>query len=64
LTSELMAYLRMLASPENSWRVTLDEKGRILWSSAEGVRTRQPKAGFGARLQSTISGLLPIRGQL
>ena len=42
----------------------LDEKGRLTWTSGDEVRKKQPKASFGARMQSTISGVLPIRGQL
>lgn len=63
-TEELMAYLKMLAMPQNAWQVTLDDRGRLRWSSTEEERAQPPKAGFGARIQSTISGLLPIRGQL
>ena len=64
LTRELLAYVKTLIRPENSWAVSRDARGRLLWSSDQGVQTKEPPAGFAAKLLSGISGVLPIQGQL
>ena len=49
---------------ENSWRVTLDEDGDVVWA-AEGVRvTRQPARSGWQRVLDGFFGILPIRDQL
>jgi len=64
LTRELLAYVGTLTATENSWKLTLNERGRMTWCSDGEVRTKEPKAGFGSKSLSVISGILPIRGQL
>jgi putative cardiolipin synthase len=64
LTGALLDYVARLTAPENAWTVTRDDRGRLTWSSNGEVRSREPKAGFGPRTLSIISGVLPIRGQL
>jgi putative cardiolipin synthase len=64
LTRELLAYVKTLIRPENSWAVSRDARGRLTWSSDQGAQTKEPAAGFAAKLLSGISGVLPIQGQL
>ena len=64
LTKELLAYLKTLVSPENSWELKLDSKGRVIWTAGGEVLTKEPRAGFSATILSGISGLLPIQSQL
>jgi putative cardiolipin synthase len=54
---------RMMASA-NSWRVYLDEKDRIRWISAEGIRTSQPARNTWQRVQDFFYRWIPIEGQL
>jgi len=50
--------------PENSWQVTLDEQGKLLWQSGDEVLTRQPAGSIWKRLGDTFFGLLPIDTQM
>jgi putative cardiolipin synthase len=54
---------RMMA-PANAWRVYLDEKDRMRWISAEGVRTSQPARSTWQRVQDFFYRWIPIEGQL
>ena len=62
---ELLAerFERMM-QPENAWRVYLDEKGRLRWTSTAGTVTRQPARSFGQRVADFFFRLLPLEGQL
>jgi putative cardiolipin synthase len=49
---------------DNSWRVGLDERGKLFWE-ADGMRvTRQPARSAWQRLQDAFLGILPIGDQL
>ncbi len=54
--------------PQNSFRVYLDERGRLRWSSTKGgettVLTKEPGTSWWQRLSAGFMRLLPIRGQL
>ena len=50
--------------PENSWRVTLDERGHLQWQSGDNVLTRQPAGSAWQRMGDTLFGLLPIDNQM
>ena len=50
--------------PDNAWRVTLDDQGRLTWTSGKGTTHLQPARGFGQRIADFFFGLLPIKDQL
>jgi putative cardiolipin synthase len=49
--------------PANSWRVGLDENGKLYWASTAGVVTKQPALNGWQRVQMWFFGILP-EGQL
>ena len=49
---------------DNAWHVTLDDEGRLAWSSADRTTQLQPARNFGQRIADFFYGLLPIKGQL
>jgi putative cardiolipin synthase len=51
-------------SPDNSWRVELDEEGNMSWHSSEGVLTRQPAGSLWRRVADFFYGLMPIDKQM
>ena len=50
--------------PENSWRVTLDEEGRLRWESSDRVTYSQPADGFWQRFKDFIFTPLPVENQI
>jgi putative cardiolipin synthase len=64
LAREVMLELEEDMSPNNAWRVTLDEEDRLVWESAAGKVYRQPARGFGQRIADFLYSLLPIKDQL
>jgi putative cardiolipin synthase len=53
-----------LMSPENAWRVYLDEDNQMKWKSSSGTVTRQPARHFWQRVSDFFFRLLPIESQL
>ena len=51
-------------SPENAWKVSLDDQGRLQWGSGTGVRHLQPARHLGQRIADFVYRLLPIQDQL
>jgi len=49
--------------PANSWRVLMDERGRLSWESSAGVVTRQPAQSWWQRVQAWFFKVIP-EGQL
>jgi putative cardiolipin synthase len=49
--------------PSNSWRLGLDEKGKLFWESSVGVVTRQPAQNGWQRFQMWFFGIVP-EGQM
>jgi len=47
-------------SPANSWRVTMDEEGWLLWTNGDEAVRRQPAQGFRQRLEEFLLNLLPM----
>jgi len=64
----VVEYLDEGIRPENSYRVTLDERGALTWTTRNGdeVATfdREPEAGFWKRLTAKIVEWLPVDSQL
>ena len=61
---ELASELEVLMHPDNAWRVELDEKGRMTWTSSAGTVTRQPARSGGQRVSDFFFRLLPLESQL
>jgi len=59
LGQELAAKIKYLMEPQNSWRVTLDEKGKLIWVSHDGTLTRQPAQNFWQRVQDVFFKIFP-----
>ena len=51
-------------SPANSWRVFLNEDGKLRWESVEGIVKKQPARSGGQRFQDGFYSLLPIEKHL
>jgi putative cardiolipin synthase len=49
---------------DNSWRVELDEDGKLFWQAGDLRVERQPARGGWQRFQDAIFGILPIDNQL
>lgn len=62
------AFLDEGVHPDNAYRVTLDERGRTIWSTQVDGQTktwtRDPETTFGRRFMNGLLGLLPIEDQL
>jgi len=51
-------------APENSWRVSLNERGSLVWQSQDGEVYREPETGFWRRAASRVLSWLPIEKYL
>lgn len=51
-------------SPENSWRVTADDNGKLTWSSENEMLEFQPAGSIWRRLADSIIGLFPVDSQM
>jgi len=54
----------LLTSPENAWRVTVNEEDKLQWESSEGIVYTQPARHFGQRVSDFFLRILPIESQL
>ncbi len=50
--------------PENSWRVLLDDKNRLVWKSGDSVIRNEPARSFWQLFQSGFFGLFDLDDQL
>jgi putative cardiolipin synthase len=64
LAKQMHADFEWMIDPSNAWQVTLNEKGKLRWTSAEGTIKRQPASSFGQRISDFFYRLLPLEGQL
>jgi putative cardiolipin synthase len=68
LTARLLAYMAKGVAPENSYRLMLDENGKLIWlteTDGEEVRYhKDPLSTFGQRFMSGFIGVLPVESQL
>ena len=46
LAAELKAAMLRDMQGENAWRLSLDEKGKVVWTNSEESRTKQPSRNF------------------
>jgi phosphatidylserine/phosphatidylglycerophosphate/cardiolipin synthase-like enzyme len=49
--------------PANAWRVTLNEKGSLEWTSDRGTVKRQPALSFVQRIIEFFITFMPIKDQ-
>jgi putative cardiolipin synthase len=59
LAEELAQKIEYLMQPENSWRVKLDDKGRVIWVSGDTILKRQPAQSSWQRIQDVFFKLFP-----
>jgi putative cardiolipin synthase len=59
LAEEVAAIAERDMAPSNSWRVLLDEDGKLFWESSAGVVTRQPAQNYWQRIQMWFFGIAP-----
>jgi putative cardiolipin synthase len=70
LSRQVSEQLNLLMSPDNSWRVFLNERvflndrNKLRWESSAGVVSSQPARNFWQRIADVFYGLLPIEKQL
>jgi putative cardiolipin synthase len=64
LGEEISEVLDQYLAPENSWRVKLDDKGRLKWVSGAGTIEKEPARSGWQRISVGFFGLLPIEDQL
>ena len=63
LAAEVAAIAERDMAPANSWRVLMDENGKLSWESDAGVVTRQPAQSSWQRVQAWFFKIVP-EGQL
>lgn len=56
--------IRYAMAPENSWQVTLDERGDLLWQSSGQQVNHDPDVGFWRRAASRFLSWLPLEKYL
>ena len=64
LAAELGAILERDTAPENAWRVTTDDRGRLEWTSNTTTLTRQPANGLLQRFLEFFVNWLPLKDQV
>ncbi|MFC1859562.1 phospholipase D-like domain-containing protein [Thermodesulfobacteriota bacterium] len=64
LCGELADQFDGLMTPENAWRVTVNEKNQLSWESSAGIVYMQPARSFWQRIADFFFRLLPIESQL
>jgi putative cardiolipin synthase len=64
LCGQLAEQFDTLMSPENAWRVYLNEDKQLRWESSSGTVSIQPARSFWQRISDFFWRLLPIESQL
>ena len=64
MAKKLLADFETMCAPENAWAVTLNEKGKLRWTSSAGQLKRQPARSCWQRCSDFFYRLLPIESQL
>ena len=62
--AQVAAVMGRIMSPENAWRLRLDENDNLAWESSDGTLTRQPAQSFWRRFKNGIFGLFPLEQHL
>lgn len=64
LAERLAWDMELAMSPDNSWRVSLDEAGNLQWSSRGETWSHEPATGWWRRFKAGFFGLLPLESYL
>jgi putative cardiolipin synthase len=64
LCAQLAGQFDKMMSPENAWRVYLNEDNQLRWESNSGTVSMQPARSFWQRLSDFFWSLLPIEDQI
>ncbi len=64
LAKEMVGDFEEMISPENTWAVTRNDKGKLRWTSVEGERKKQPARSYGQRWKDFFWRLMPVESQL
>lgn len=64
LAGQVADDIRYAMELENSWQVTLDDQGVLLWHSGAQEFTQEPRVGFWRRAMSRVLSWLPIEKYL
>lgn len=64
LAAEVHRRLERELAPRNAWRVALDGRGRLTWTSSEGTVRSEPAPGTWSRVRSWLLGWLPVGGEV
>jgi putative cardiolipin synthase len=59
LAAQIAGIMERDLLPENAWRVTLDEHGRLAWTAGSQTLKRQPARGLWQRTQDILFMLFP-----
>ena len=63
LAARVTALIERDTDPANAWRVTLNERGALRWTSERGTVKRQPALSFRQRIAEFFINLLPFKNQ-
>ena len=64
LAERLLAWFDTLITPDNSWKVGLDERDKLFWESSAGRVHRQPAKSWGEHVGDFFYGLILPESQL
>ena len=64
LTTAIAQLILRDMKPENSWRLSVNEKDDVLWTSSAGTVDRDPARSWWQRFQVWFFGLFPLEDQL
>ena len=64
LCGQLAEQFDAMMSPENAWRVYLNENNQLRWESSSETVSIQPARSFGQRIADFFFRLMPIESQL
>ena len=64
LCGQLAEQFDILMSPENAWRVYVNDDNQLRWESSSGTVSIQPARSFWQRISDFFWRLMPIEGQL
>ncbi len=64
LAAQVADDIEIAMALDNSWKVRIDERNRLLWTSDQGQSTREPETGWWKRLKSRALSWLPIEKYL
>jgi putative cardiolipin synthase len=64
LCGQLAEQFDILMSPENAWRVYVNDENQLRWESSSGTVSIQPARSFWQRISDFFWRLMPIESQL